>query len=162
MSFRATQPETQILIDFLAAVPVGQTVTYDGIATAVGYQVNEHPGAGRLTQARKALMRDRQMVFATLIRVGLKALTDAETVHAGSDKLRQVRSAARRAKRITLSVKDYEALPPVEKSRSNAVLAVTSAVECMASRPALTRLMNGPTAAPSLPNMRRGVDAIFG
>jgi hypothetical protein len=154
MQIRAIQPETQALIDYLTTVPEGTTVTYEQIAQAVGYPVIEHPGRSRLAQARKALMRDQQRVFATLLKVGLKALSDCETVHAGAGKLREVRSAARRAKRITLSVKDYEALPPVEKSRSQAVLAVTSAVEAMASRRSMAKLMGGPESVPALPNMR--------
>lgn len=161
MIIRAIQPETQALIDLLAAVPTGSTITYEQMATAVGYPVNEHPGRSRLAQARKALMRDRQMVFATLLRVGLKALSDAETVHAGADKLREVRTAAKRAKRITLSVKDYEALPPVEKLKSQGVLAITSVVETMASRRSLARLTNGPASTPTLPDMRQIVDTIF-
>lgn len=156
----AIQPETQALIDYLATIPPGHTVTYEAMAAAVGYSVIEPPGRSRLTQARRILMRDRQIVFATLLRLGLKALSDAETVLAGSDKLRQVRSAARRAKRITLSVKDYEALPPAEKSRSQAVLAVTSAVETITSRKALGKIMSGPPIVPKAPDMREIVAAL--
>lgn len=161
MTIRAIQPETQALIDCLGSVPIGETISYQQMADIVGYEVNEHPGRSRLSQARRHLMRERQMVFATVIKVGLKALSDSETVHAGADKLRQVRSAARRAKRVTLSVKDYEALPPVEKLRTQAVLAITSAVDTMASKRSITRLVGGPTSTPALPNMRQIVEAIF-
>lgn len=155
------RPETRMLIECLQTICEGETLSYADIERIVGYSVTEYVGRNRLQQARKYLMREQQRVYATIIRVGLKALNDAEVVHVGSDKVRQVRSAARRAKRITLSVKDYDALPPVEKSRAQATLAVTSAVEVIASKQAVAKLMNGPQALPAPPNMRQIVDAIF-
>ena len=91
-------------------------------------------------------MRDHQLVFGTVIRVGIKALPDAETVAQGSRSLASVRSAARRTKRITLSVRDYELLPPAEKSRQQAVVAVAAAVETLASRKSVDTIIRSPVS----------------
>ena len=128
------QIETQLLVNILSHVPIGETITYDEVGRRAGFSVTEQPGRSRLAQARRMLMRDRQIVFGTLIRIGLKCLPDVETVAHGARSLASVRSAARRSRRITLSVRDFEALPPVERSRQQAVLAVASAVEAIASR----------------------------
>jgi hypothetical protein len=140
------QPETRMLIDLLRQVAIGATATYDDIARRVGFSVTDQPGRSRLAQARRIVMRDHQLVFGTIIRVGLKALEDTETVMHGSRSLASVRSAARRTRRITLSVRDYEALPPVDKSRQQAVVAVASAVETLASRKSVDAIVRAPVS----------------
>lgn len=157
-ALNAPQPETQALIDFLKTTKTGETITYERIAREVGYSVTEQPGRNRLNTARKYLMREHQRVFATVLRVGIKALNDGETVELGSRSLGSIRNAARRAKRITLSIRDYDALPPVEKSRQQAVLAISSAVESVASMRAVKALTQ-PAVMP-ITDMGGIVDAI--
>jgi hypothetical protein len=126
------QPETRMLIDLLRQVAIGATATYDDIALRVGFSVTDQPGRSRLAQARRIVMRDHQLVFGTIIRVGLKALEDTETVVHGSRSLASVRS--------------YEAQPPVDKSRQQAVVAVASAVETLASRKSVDAIVRAPVS----------------
>jgi hypothetical protein len=118
--------DTKLLVDRLAKVQPGETITNEQLSEVIGRDVRN--GAySCLYSARAIVQRDHQVVFGTVRGVGLKRLGNTEIVNSGRGDLDRVRRTMRRAAKKMTAV-DYDALPNSERIMHNAYLSTFSAL----------------------------------
>lgn len=87
--------DTRVLEHVLSQVEIGETVTYDTLSKAIGRDVREF-GCGSLQSARRALLRDKGVVFGVETNVGLVRLSDAGIVDSTESDRQRIKRAATR------------------------------------------------------------------
>ena len=125
--------DAQLLIEHLRRVDIGATVTYAQLREVISTGVQAGRGKSALETARRKLRDDHNMVFDAVRSVGLRRLSDAETVEAGASYLGKVKRAARRGARVITAIKDFERLPDDVKIRHNAAMSALGAIEAVSS-----------------------------
>jgi len=109
--------DTQMLMDRLDKMEVGDVVEYGELTGLIGRDVRpSHSAYGNLQSARHALMMEKQKVFDTVPKVGVKRADDVGIVAGGQNDLDGVRRRARKGLRKLACVK-YENLPEAHKRR---------------------------------------------
>lgn len=135
-SFTASA-EARLLTQELAAVPVGETVTYERMSEIVGAPIRNNPTALR-TALRRAL-RDHDAVFGCVRGVGYKRLDDLEIVKEGTADADRIRRAANRSLERQFKV-DFGKLPASEQARFSAQTAVLGAVRMMTKAASIAKV----------------------
>jgi hypothetical protein len=107
--------ETQRLITRLRIVPVGSLITYEELTEVAGCNVQQ--ARGPLQSARNSLLRIERIAFGTVIGQGLKRLDDVGKINETDTRREAIRRKARGARRLLLSVDDYEHLSNADKLR---------------------------------------------
>lgn len=111
--------DVQALIELLEKAAVGEVVEYTKIDAAIACDHSTPKGAGRIQSARKVLLRDKQIVFAAVERVGLQRLNDSDIIKTGADSVAKIRRESIRGAKRLACVK-YEELSDAEKRRHDA------------------------------------------
>ena len=118
--------DTQTLADLLRGVAVGEVIEYGALSAAIGRDITMRRDV--LERARRRVMRENNMVFGTLINVGLKRLDDIETISFVNQHRRlRIRSQASKAIREIGTV-DYGKLPRESQVSHNAGMALFGAI----------------------------------
>lgn len=110
--------DVQALIELLEKAAVGEVVEYSRIDAVIGDHSTPR-GAGRIQSARRVLLRDKQMVFAAVERVGLQRLNDSDIIKTGADSVARIRRESIRGAKRLACVK-YEELSDAEKRKHDA------------------------------------------
>ena len=128
--------DVQQIVDALATAKVGDTITYEQLAT-LGADHRTPKGQGKLQSARRILQRDKQIVFATIATVGYQRLPDSEIIKTGQSSVEKIRrESIRGAKR--LACVNYEGLTDADKRKHDAAASHLGILaEC--SRPAVVK-----------------------
>lgn len=130
--------ETGELVKLLMRVSVGETVTYTSLSKAVGVDVQARRHL--LDSARRIAMRDHNAVFAAEVSVGLRRLSDVETVTLiPESRRRRIHSQAKRGIREVATV-DYARLPADKQVAHNVGMAVLGALHMGSDRTAVRRI----------------------
>lgn len=118
--------DAKALADALRQVAIGETVEYKALTQAIGRDVTVHRHL--LESARRTVMRDDNMVFGTVLNVGLKRMDDVETIaYVNQHRRKRIRSQAKKAIRELSTVK-YAELPRESQVSHNAGLALFGAM----------------------------------
>ncbi len=124
--------DTQLLVDRLKEVPPGGTISYEELAEAVSYPVEQMRAPNRgyrfLLSARYIARRDNNQVFRPVINEGLRRLTDAEIANKIPDEFRRTvrRKANRSGKEMVVA--NYDALTNEEKIKHSVGLSIIGAI----------------------------------
>ena len=137
------QPDFQLSADSAAIVkaieeiPVGGVITYSQLSTVIGRDIRMFRGS--LESARKAVQRDKGMVFDVLRGEGIKRLADGEIIDL-SDKARE--HSRRHARRIAkkLICVNYATLTKDKQVKHNAALSMFGALSDLSSSASMKRL----------------------
>lgn len=133
-----TSVEVQELVDLLAACAVGEVLLYTTLTKAIGRDVQVHRHL--LDSARRIAMRDHRLVFAAVAAVGVRRLSDVETVEICTEvRRKRIRTQARNGMRELSTVK-YEALDRPKQIAHNLGLALFGGLYVGASRATAKKL----------------------
>ena len=122
--------DAKLVYDRLLKCGVGDVVTYEELSEMVGRDIRSK-GYATAQAARKRAMRDNQMVFECIWRVGYKRLSDVEVVQTGEQTIRSMRRAATRGLKRIVSVQEFDKLPAPMKAKHNAYASLFGAVHSM-------------------------------
>lgn len=131
--------ETRLLYERLRKLKVGEVVTYGELTGIIGQDV-QAAGRGALRSARHIAQRDHQIVLDAINNVGLKRLSDRETVASAGQTLNKVRRTAQRGIDRLAAVSDFDALQDEEKAQHNASMSALAVVKLMAKPKSVTRI----------------------
>jgi hypothetical protein len=135
----ALSPETAALHAALAAVPLGETITYDSLSAVIGRDVRRGAQA-RLASARRIAERDNGAVFETLRKTGLRRLLPDEAPDIGSSARHKLRRTSRRAiKGMMALAENSNGLTPASQRRLSAEIGTHGLLMEIASDKATAR-----------------------
>lgn len=113
-------PETQILVDALSKVPLGQMITYKNLSELIGIDVTG-PARQRLVSARRVALRDYGAAFGTERATGLIRLHPDQAPGLGASARLKIRRASSRARKAMISVAEHSnGLSPEASRRMSA------------------------------------------
>jgi hypothetical protein len=129
---------TRLLRQRLREVPIGETVSYADLGIAAGHPVDG--GTPSLRYALRSLVRDDQMVFGVVRKVGFQRLTDEQIVSASDADTAGLRRKAKRAAVKITAVQNYAAMTPKSQLAHTTRLSIFTAVASMASDQGIKRV----------------------
>lgn len=122
MSEKRAVPElsvdTQTIERLLWEIAVGDTVPYATLSKAIGRDV-QHSARHILQSACDRALKEKRMVFAPVVGVGMKRLDDVGIVSTGASTIRRIFNLSRRGLRRLAAVADFDALPNEQKVKHN-------------------------------------------
>ena len=125
--------ESLQLIGLLRTVEVGAVVEYSTMNELISGDVQDtHRHV--LCTARRRLMQDEEVHFGTIIRLGIRRLTESEATESLDLDISKIRSGARRVHRKTQLIK-LETLSPAERLK----LAMTQTLSAVISKSTTSR-----------------------
>lgn len=130
--------DTRFLMQELAKAKVGEEITYDRLTKAIGREVSGSTAS--LHSARRALLKEQNFVFDTIVGVGLKRLSDREIVATSAKTAKHMRRTAQRGVRTLTAVGDFSALPREDQMRHSAAVSIFSAVAEMAAERSISKI----------------------
>ncbi|RWK61829.1 MAG: hypothetical protein EOR85_12820 [Mesorhizobium sp.] len=131
--------DARLLMQVLQKAAIGDTVTYERLTAAISRPVAG--GYGPLVTALRRLLRDHDMVFAVVHKVGLKRLNDSEIVAEGASAADSIRrKAARSIERQNKA--DFSKLNREEQARFSAQTAIMATVAMMTRQTSISRIEN--------------------
>lgn len=154
-------PDTDALADRLRAVEPGQFVSYEELASAIDATAADLIAVrGRLASARRIILKERDVVFHTVIRSGLRRATDSSLVEEAPRATKRVRRMAKKNTRH-LSIARGERLTAEELRKRNVHMMVNSAVVSSTSK-ASQRKLGEQSGKSKLPTARAILSALSG
>ena len=145
-TFAKVTLDTDKLVEHLARSETGKLVTYKELNDVIGRDV-QGSARSNLAAARRRLQREEGIVFGTVVNEGVRRLTDAEKVEAGSAMLPRIRRAAGKASNVLASVERYEDLSPEAQYRHNASMTIFQAARAMTTRSGVKRVTDAVRSA---------------
>lgn len=124
--FAETHADTLRLIACLRKVKVGAALRYDELAAVAGRDLSKLYGILRTARKRIEL---EGYIFGPIPGIGLKRLSDIQTVEEGRRYVRQAGRKAGRARRTLGGVNEFETLPNDAKLRHNVAMAQAGIIE---------------------------------
>lgn len=146
MSFDREQfkmrPETQTLIQAIAAVEIGRTVTYKELSAKIGKDVRPVYGVahGLLCTARRRVQRDLNMVFVAIPTVGLQRVEDARKVSESTRQIAKSRRAGKRSIGLAIAVDDFDKLPADKQVEHNRNISIAGVLQQFTSQHGMLRI----------------------
>lgn len=141
-----TSLETQLLIERLRQMEAGEVVNYNEFSDLISQNV-QHEGYAVMKSARDICQRDYQIVTAPVYNVGIKRLTDPETIASGADVCTRVRRAAKRGIDRITAVSDFNSLSDADKLRHNATISGLALIRMLTRPRALDRIASAVNTA---------------
>ena len=132
-SIAALSVDSQVVYNRIRRADIGEIVTYKELRELVGRDIQDKSRHCLDTAIRIAQREDR-IVFGSVRGVGVKRLSDLETVAASSSGVDRIRRIAKRSARKATCV-DFDALPNETKIKHNAIVSLYGAI-AHASKPA--------------------------
>jgi DNA-binding winged helix-turn-helix (wHTH) protein len=83
--------ETVGVLSVLSQAKVGETITYNQLRTQFPGGITDERLRGAITSARRILLRDREMVFSAVPKVGYQLLSSEDVVDASDQDVRSMR-----------------------------------------------------------------------
>lgn len=131
---------TRMILAHLRKLEVGETVTYDELSNAVGFDVLSYRGS--MDTARKRLLTDNRMVICCVRGVGLRRADDVASIEVVEQGIEKIHRQARRTNKVVNTI-DIHKLESSQRSRVLAQAAITGVLEHATS----SRTMKKVTAA---------------
>ena len=154
--------ETLAVAERLRETPIGATVTWDELSAVIGRDARAHRYF--VTSARRALVRDDGIVFASERGIGYRRLA-AEDVHkVGAHYRRKIsRASARAARTITSALRPANGLSEDSTRQALREVSTLRLLEHLASEPAQSPVSEAPTKPePVALTARRMMERILG
>lgn len=127
------------LADFLKALAIGEVATYDQLNAVLPSGDVRHECRPAIYKARKTLLDEYQMVFSTVVKVGIKRLADVEVIAQERGHVRRLHKSAKKSMR-RLSTVDFQSLDESSKGTHRLVSATLGAVALCSSGPSQLKL----------------------
>jgi hypothetical protein len=121
--------DAQLLIERLGKAEAGETIAYRELSEVIKRDIQKFRGP--LMTARRALQRERQIVFECVTDVGLKRIVGIEIVDSAATATHAIGRTAKRAVR-KLGCAEYETMDAGGKIKFNATASILGAVELFA------------------------------
>lgn len=134
----AASAETRLLYQRICTMQIGDTVTYGELDTVIGCSSRQHSS---LARARIMAQRDRQIVTAAVKGIGIRRLSDSETVQTVTSTMQKMRRAANRGIQRAMSLQDFDALSASDKTLHNAAISAMRAAAVVVKPKSIERLM---------------------
>lgn len=109
--------ETQALVKLLGDKDHPDVFTYEEMSKAAGTDVIANRNC--IGSARRVLLREKQLVFESIPKVGIKRSSDVEIVEGGSKDIARIRNTARRAIKKGGCVRKFAELPKDKQVQHN-------------------------------------------
>jgi hypothetical protein len=135
--------ETKLLVRMLTAVPVDGTLTYEAISSELSQPLSSFRGA--LGAARRIVMRDEGIVFATLRKVGIQRIAGATITNSVAADRGMIRRKATRTL-TKLAAVARETLGPADRTRLDAEASLMGVIASVARDSAVTKLESATNA----------------
>ena len=136
-SIQEMSVDTRILMDHLKEVGVGETIAYTTLTRAIRRDVTKE-AYGNLATARKALLREHQMVFGVVRGVGLKRLNDSEIATSGDYYRQAIHRKSQAGIKALSCVQEFTKLGQDEQIKHNASMSYLGAVY-VATKPSMVK-----------------------
>jgi hypothetical protein len=140
--------ELNRIIDLLSRTNTGDVLSYEQISEAAGINILNHRHL--LATARKKLLAEQQMVFASENGRGLIRLNSEQTVGVGISTVHKIGRTARRGIK-TMAAAEYKDLTEQGKVKYNVGMAVLNLVRHSTSQKSQNRIETG--VSTTMPNM---------
>lgn len=125
----------------LAALPVGGTATYSELSAAMGVQ-SDGKGRGYVASARRRLLRESDMVFSCVPKVGIQRLNDEAIVGKSDGVISRIRRAAIRGGReLIRGVQKFEEMSQGMRWTHNAHAVVYGAIRTLSGKASRRKLL---------------------
>ncbi len=128
---KGSRPSPLVSIDVktiharLAKLGVGETVTYDELSKLIGREVRTGGSAAWvLSRARHKCLYEDGIVISSVMKVGVKRLSDAEIVDTGQDIVSRIHNMTVTGMRRLSAIKSYDALTGDRKVKFNAYTSI--------------------------------------
>jgi hypothetical protein len=95
---------------------IGEIVTYKELSSLIGRNILKT--RGNLYTAMRRAARDDGMAFATVLKLGVKCISDKEIVHEQRGTISRIRRAARKIEQRVSLIKDFVALPVEDQTEA--------------------------------------------
>ena len=111
--------EVQTLVERIMKLAIGETITYEALATVAGADVDSERFAGQLQSARRIAQADSQVVTGTVRGVGIQRLGGTDIVKSGQQSIGRIRrESVRGLKRLACA--KYEELDQAARAKHDA------------------------------------------
>ena len=128
--------EVRKMFEKLDETLVGDVVTYKELSEIIGKDVTKHR---HMLDKARAFALERQKVFGVVRGVGLRRLTDIETVQTGQRTMHSVRGAVHRGMNRITKV-DFNELPKDVKQQHNVYYSVFGAISALTHKKKLDKV----------------------
>lgn len=148
-TFQISQ-DSRLLIMTLKAAGIGDIITDRQLEDAIGKSLRDAPGP--LQTAFKRLMRDENMVFGRIRKVGYQRLADSQIVASGASDAERIRRQANRSVERQMKV-DFDRLTTADKTQFTTQVSVMGSIAMMTKPKSLARVADAASKAgrPELP-----------
>lgn len=119
-------PDTRLLRQHLRTVLIGSTVKYEDLSAVIGKPVDG--ATPSLRSAINSLLKQDNIVFATIRKTGLERLSDERIVSNSDSDIDGIRRKAKRGARKLTCVGDYSAMAPGKQLAHTARLSIMTMV----------------------------------
>jgi len=133
--------DSRTLYEKLIEVPEGETITYPDLSQTINRDV-QSVAYGNLHTARRMAQKDNQITFGTVRGVGLKRLSQEETVSTSEHFIKRIRRTARNGIRQVSSISDFDAMPNEARVKHNTAMSVLGAMYAFTKPGSIKRIEN--------------------
>lgn len=132
--------DTSLLVLFLEEYQGrnGSVITYDEMSAKLGRNVRTEARTV-LGSAMRILLSEKNMVFDTVLGVGIKLLDDGGIVAKGTTYQAKARRVAQRGAKV-LSAVDFNSLSPDQKRQHNASAGILAVIDLFTSTAAVKKI----------------------
>lgn len=146
ISINRNAPDIRALVTALTGIPLGGTITYDELSTAIGRDVTRHRYL--VLRAMSVANAESGALFAPVRKVGYRRLPMDEAPSVGQTARRRIRRASRQArKRMLNAAAKANDLPADIARKVNAELSALGLIEHL-TRDKTAELMKAPEPMP--------------
>lgn len=136
-SIAEASPESRLLFAFLIKAKVNEIFTYDQLSKVIGRDIRKHRGA--IYTAKRMALREHNMVFNAVRKVGIKRLASDGMSEAGMGAIESIRRKSVRTGRM-LSCANVEELTNGARIRHNTVASIVGVLALVTKPSAVKRL----------------------
>lgn len=122
--------EVRLIKDRLKIMELDEFIPYKELNDLIGRDV-QHIARNSLEKAKFQLLKEQSMLFACVVGLGQKRLTDPGIVKCGEAAIKGIKRKTRRAILNMSALRDFEKLTNEEKFRHQAQLSILGTLELM-------------------------------
>lgn len=153
--------DTKALINRLLKCEIGEFVAYKELGDIIGRPV-QGKANGLLQSARRYVLRERQFVFGTIHKQGLRRLNDVEKVQTSEHYTRMAHNVARKGMKVLTAVDNFDNLPNDIKIKHNTYASVFGALHAITTKPSIKKLEGKVEAAQEKLPLAKTLEAFKG
>lgn len=127
------------ICELFTAAPLNGIVTHEMLSELTGHDTRKSDGQHLVQKARGRVLKDHQIVMASVRGVGWKRIESPEIVKIGPVTMRQARRVTARGI-AKLMCADFNSLSNKDKIAHSTSMSVLGTLQLMASRPTISRV----------------------